>query len=54
MFVKFFLVPPRRHSVIVYVGPWACRYAWDRSGRFGNGLRWSSGWHRWREDDLYD
>jgi hypothetical protein len=31
----------------VIIGPWQCRYSWSRAGRFGNGSRWSSGWHRW-------
>ena len=34
-------------SVDVIVGPWACRFCWLRAGRFGNGSRWCSGWHRW-------
>ena len=40
-----------RGGVTVVVGPWACRYTlpW-RPGRFSNGSRWSSGWHRWREE----
>lgn len=38
-----------KHSLFVYVGPWACRVAWDH-GRFSNGSRWFSGWYRWRDD----
>jgi hypothetical protein len=33
----------------VYVGPWSIRFA-TGPGRFGNGSRWRSGWHRWREE----
>ena len=34
----------------VFVGPWSCRVALDRSGYFANGSHYFSGWHRWRED----
>ena len=34
----------------VFVGPWAARVSWSRTGCFANGSRWFTGWHRWRED----
>lgn len=35
---------------MVVVGRWGCRYSFDRRSRFGNGSRWSSGWHDWAAD----
>lgn len=45
-------------SFFVRIGPYACRYSFSRKGRFGNGSRWSSGWHNWKreaeqEQELY-
>jgi hypothetical protein len=38
---------------IIRLGRLQCRYSWSRAGMFGNGSRWSSGWHDWtREDDI--
>jgi len=43
-----FFREPRGFTVVV--GPWAGRFNFARTTRFGNGARWFSGWHRWRED----
>jgi hypothetical protein len=37
----------KKDGVLVRVGPRQCRYSWEGTGRFLNGSRWSSGWHRW-------
>jgi hypothetical protein len=36
-------------GLMLWVGPWAARASWSRTGRFGNGSRWWSGWSRWRD-----
>lgn len=41
------------YRLYVVVGPWAISLGpWSRTSRYGNGSRWHSGWHRWREVEL--
>lgn len=44
----------RRPDVYLVLGPWAVRLMSPYyGGTFGNGSRWSSGWHRWKDDPSY-
>lgn len=40
-----------RHGFDLYVGRWACRVSFHRSGWFSNGSHYFSGWFDWREED---
>jgi hypothetical protein len=42
----------RRPDLFVRIGPWQARITSPYyGGRFGNGSRWFSGWHRWAEEE---
>ncbi len=45
----------RRHPDLhIIAGPWLIRLTDPYyGGTFGNGSRWSSGWHRWKDDPDY-
>lgn len=47
--VQAMLVPPRRRSVLLRAGPWQARFGLPINGRYSNGSRWHSPWHRWRD-----
>ena len=49
--VRAMLVPPRRRTVLFRAGPWQIRFGLPiGSGRYSNGSRWHSPWHRWADE----
>jgi hypothetical protein len=46
--IRAMLVPPTNRTFILRVGPWQIRAGLPiGDGRYSNGSRWHSRWHRW-------
>jgi hypothetical protein len=49
--VRIMLIPPTHRTALIRVGPWQIRAGLPTGGRYSNGSRWHSPWHRWANQD---